>query len=430
MDKFKYILCLLAVALFTSAAIAQEAPKEPKKNSESLEDILKKQSEESLEEIRTRAANQRLLTELEEVAEELEASDAYKEDKVEKAVAELLDGKDKKLSQVSNIKKICDAFAIVDDNFAALYKQLKEAKTQKQLATLSVKIKAQLKSLEDVQEQTYANCVYYWLYSQCLDNYLKDSKADVYKTAIPWKCMEAYRDILFDLRAKISFASVSALRCAEILEKMNRMFYALEMYTFVLKNYSLTMPSDKVKLAQARYDQLAAIYKNPLGALSEMASGVEDRFNKNKVDKATEEDANDIVLLLEDLIKTTEEKQKAKSKRKKQENKNQKQQDSKKDGQKSGSKSGGKQQGSSKGQSKGGKTPSKATNPATKPYLPSGAFKNPGELKSQDDGTSGGAWAKLPPNKREAAKKDIRKRGSKYRDQARDFSRRLSGSNE
>ena len=424
------------ISFCSTAVLAQPVDGEPKKSSETLEDILKKQSNETLEEIQKKAAIERLITEREEVAEELENADGYDECEVEKAVEMLLEGKNDNLTQASNIKAICKAYAMVDANFSALYGQLQKAKSPKELIKLAAKIKPQLKSLAEEQEKTYANTVYYWLYAQCLEKYFSGQKAGKYKTNLPWKLMESYRDILYDLRSKISFASESALRCAEILEKMNRMFYALEMYKFVLENYTLTMNPEQKKLAQMRFDQLDSIYKNPMDSLSGMMTGVKKRFDSAKVDESTQRDAEDIVLLLEDIIKTMEEKQRAK-KKKQQKNQNQKQKQKQK-GHKKGNKKGNKQGKTSKGQKSGSKkpgskqggTPKKATKPAKKPFLPTGAFKAPDELKSQDDNTSGGAWAKLPPNKREAAKKDLKKRGAKYRDQARDFNRRLSSSDE
>ena len=121
-------------------------------------------------------------------------------------------------------------------------------------------------------------------------------------------------------------------------------------------------------------------------------------------------------MILEDLIKTIEEKQAGSASGNQNDKKDQKDKDEQQNQDAGDSQA--------KGDAKGSGRPS---SPAVASALPGGATKRPGELNPIRDSSENGDWAQLPPREQEKLEEATKKvMSERYRDIIRDYFQRIS----
>ncbi|MFP4214619.1 MAG: hypothetical protein ACLFVH_01725 [Phycisphaerae bacterium] len=312
-----------------------------------------------------------------------------------KKVIEALEvlSKDPANTQTDNIQRILRAYSIVDEPFGKAYALIVEARNAKgKVAETKYKESAAvLKKDLNSQKATYLSAAKHFLYAEALAG-----------SGRQWQAIDAYGDLLVNMPDRISFAAEAAVQAANVYEEMGRFYYAMQMYQFTLQNYEVTLPSKTVTRIRSRFEELQAIYKDPLNAIAGKMAEVEDRLASADSGQTTQQREQEVAAILEDLIKTMEEQ------------KQQNQDDSQSQGEGEGEQQQGKgkgegegeQQGKGKGkqgQGKGGKAQGEnPSSPAQSSYLPSGMADRPtARADDRSDVTESGDWATMPPRKRE-----------------------------
>jgi hypothetical protein len=219
----------------------------------------------------------------------------------------------------------------------------------------------------------------------------------------------------------VSFSASAAINCAEACDRLGRGIYAMEWYTFCIKNFALTLDKEQVDAIADKVEKLTDVYRDPLLTVTKMMGDVSERLSKTDGSKATQDKQQEIVLLLEDLIKTTEEKQQK-----------QQGQPDPKPGKKPGEKEeeGEKKDGD---EGKSGDKPSKPsgtqqpTKGANISALPSGGGSRTPRVSEIRDSGDKSIWHELPPREREKLQEAGKKAMSeRYRDINRDYFLRLA----
>jgi tetratricopeptide (TPR) repeat protein len=364
---------------------------------EEIADILDEMSEEELEGLVKMAAAQRLQVERQKVLAGLVQNILYEDDAL-KAATHILTHEPAN-TQADNIERICQAYAAVDDRFSQVWKLYNDGEHQKVVETLGKQLNP-----EDV---SYLSAAMHYIYA----NSLRDLGQQ-------WKAIDAYTQILVNLPDRISFASASAQAAAKLYEEMKRGMYAMEMYVYCLKNYSLTMTTDQVETMLSRYEQLEVIYKDPLAAASSLMAESQKRLARADVGETTQDKQEEVVALLEDLIKTAEEAQRHKQQQQQQRQRQKRQQAGKQ----------GEQKGNDGQQQKQGRQPGHdPSSPMQDSALVPGPLSQPNRLSQTTRGKESGRWADMPPRQREAIENLMKARlGQRRGDQVRDYHRRLA----
>jgi len=392
----------------TPAKTDEPAVKDPAKDTEELEKLLEGVTPEQLEKIIKMAVEQRLKVERDQVKREITDNLLYEPDAVAAAVASL--EKDPANTQRDNIDRICKAFAKADAAFGKAYK-LFEEKNYKDAAEA-------LKKLLNAQQSTYLSAAQHFLYADALA-----------RTDNVWDAVDAYAVVLAEMPDRISLAAASAANSADMMDKKGRRLYALKEYIACLKNYGLTLSKEEYDAIFKKVEDLQKIYRDPLGTAANMMGDVQKRLDAVDSGKETQTKEKEIVALLEDLIKTAEENQKASS---------QSQGQGQKKGQGQCSKCGqkgcnGQCQGQGQGQAQGqsNSPPSgtriKPSSPAMRSALVPGAVERPSKLSAKYEGSEVGDWAELPPRERERLQAIGKKLMSdRYRDAIGEYRTRLA----
>jgi len=352
-------------------------------------------SAEQVAELLARAAAARLKLERDVAASEIKGDLLYEEQA--KAAAIRLLQEDAANTQQDNIKRICDAFAAVDEEFAEGYKLFKEGKHDQAAKST--------KELLDPQSATYFSAACHYLYAESL-----------FKLGSHEDAVEAYGTVLALMPDRISFASASAARSAEAYEKMNRFYYAAEIYSYCIQNYGLTMSDAELSRIAERLKYLQGIYEDPLGSVAQRMGQVRSSLEKLDSGPKTRDTQGEIVAILEDLIKTAEEKQQqsggGQGQRKQPKQSSQKSQSDK--------------QAQAKGR-QGGLAQGRPTSPAQRGFLPGGIAARPKDLANVRPTEGADDWSKLPPSKRDEIEKATQRLlPERYRQLIRDYRKELS----
>lgn len=432
---------LLAVAMLAVPAWSQELPPtttapsvsptgdaatEPAKETTAEEDltkVLENMTPEQLQELIKQSAKMRLTAERKQVVAEIEASLTIDPAHKGGAVKEL-DGAEN--TQKDNIDRICKAFAKTDERFGAAYKLYKDNKFTEAAEAL--------KKIANVKEVNYFGATKSYLLGDALmraglpDLGNADAKKDLAARTTIWEAVDTYVDMLENMPDRVSFSASAAINCADAYEKLGRGIYAMEMYTFCVKNFALTLDKAQVDVIAEKVDKLTNIYQDPMLTISKMMGDVADRLDKTDSGKTTQGKQGEIVMILKDLIATIEEKQNAQSKP---QPKPQRGERKPGEGQGQGQGEGeGQGQGQGQGKSpKGGKPngTNKPSSGANVSALPGGGGGRNTRVSSVNSGKEANDWAEMAPREREKIQEASKKvMSEKYRDIVRDYYLRLA----
>ena len=405
-----------AALLLSSPAMAQDVPADDEANAlptpkttaaeltdEELAGVLEQLSPEQVTELIDQAVQRRLAVERKQVAEEIRQNILYDEETVAKAEKALdAPSASKTGTRAENIQRICQAYAAVDDAFAVALRHYEK----KEYAVAA----EALKELAAPESSTYRSAAAHFLLGDAL-----------VKSGKKFKGTEVWGELLVNQPDRISFAAEAAMRSAKAYESMRRGMYALEMYTYCLNNYSLSLEKDEAEGVYKRSQELRSQYTDPIKTVTTMMADLEGRLDRAQTGKPTQEKHEELVALLEDLIQTAEERQRQKDQQN-QQNQNQ-QQGKRKGGQKKGA---GQQQQQQQAQ---GRNPSgkPSGTGAKKSALVPGPVSKPNLLARQQTGSDAGKWAELPAREREQIRELMQQRlGQRRGQQVRDYHRRLA----
>jgi len=359
-----------------------------------------------LEKLIQRAEQVRLSDERKKVVEELRDNMLYDPDAVAKAVAAL--EKDPRNTQADNVERICKALAAVDRKFAQPYRLYAEGK-YKDAAQAA-------KDIRDAKQTNYLSAAVHLLQADALGKHAEElaKDADKAKTAtlVYHLAAEAYAELLETMPERISFGVAASLKAAQTYEQMDRYYYAMGMYGLCLKHYGLTLSADEFERIRLKLEQWQETYKKPLFSIAGKMGEVEKRLRGSDSGQQTQKKGREVVLLLEDLIKTIEENQGG-------------------GGQEQGR---GQRKGCRECQGKSGQCKScgskggpasgtgQPTSPATSSRLVTGHVQRPGKLSAVRPTEESGEWAKLPPRQRQQLEQIMKRAMSeRNRDQIRDY---------
>ncbi len=287
----------------------------------------------------------------------------------------------------ANLDCICRAFALVDGRFQAMLN-----------AYDSGQYNASIKAPVPFDgESTYLAAATRYVKYRAL------AKSGRY-----WQAAEKCRDIIIDAPEKISFAAEASLSAAELYRKHGRGLYALEMYMFCLRNYSIALKKKEFEAMVKKVNALSNIYHDPLGSVAQRMGRAADKISHGKTGKETLDAQKEAVAILEDLIKYVEEKPSGGSSPKSSSGKNK-------------NKNSKGREGTAKVKSppSGTDTPS---SPAEWSTLVPGPVRRPSGLSEIRPMTESGDWASLPPRKRQEISAAMKKIISEhYRRMIRDY---------
>lgn len=380
-----------------------DAPGVDTETAEDYSDLFDDLSTEELERLVKTAARRRLRIEREMFIDELEQEELFERSVVAKAAKQVTDSP--KNTRADNIERICAAAALVDDIFGSAYALYREGAYGKAAD--------ELKEFINVQDTTYLSAAMQFIYARSL---LKAGKKH--------EAVDVYRSILINLPDRVSFAAASAKEAAEAYREMGRGSLALEMYSYYLKNYNLTMSEKEVVAVWDEVERLKKIYSDPMKSLTRMMGEVHGRLEKKDAGEQTIQKEAQVVALLEDLIKSAEERQGGGQG---QQNQNQK-------GNKKGAGKGkGKGKGKAAGEADGGRKgdPSgKRNNPTTgakASALVPGEVSRPTRMSEKFEGNDAGKWADLPPRQREKVREMLKRNmGGRWGGLIREYHSRIS----
>jgi len=369
-------------------------------------EVLDGMSPEDLQKLIQQAIQARLKMERAQVSAEIRRGLLYDGDDIDAAVALLKDNPAN--TQKDNIERTLKAFAKVDARFAKAFRLFVGGKGAEAAEAAKRTINAQS------QESTYFSAAKHYLLAKSL---VKDEKFD--------DAIDAYNEILTIMPDRISFAAAAACDAAAVYEKLGRFKLAMDMYTFAMQNYGLTMDDASLNVVVAKIEEYAEIYKDPMNTVATWMGDVQERLAAVDSGTDTQKKQGEIIALLEDLIKSAEEQQQQ------QEQQEQKEQDKKKKPCESCGKKGcggqcqGKGKGKGKGKgSKGGQNPTK---PMEHSMVVPGAVKRPGDGNPVRPTTGGDDWSNLPPRERDRIEQ-LRKQlmPERHRGIIRDYNTRMA----
>jgi hypothetical protein len=368
-----------------------------------IKDLGENMTREQYEALVKKANENRLKAERKLAAAEINSG--FEDPTIAEDAAAQLD-KDAKNTQQDNIERICQAFAKVDTKFGELWK-LYNAKKYKEAVALG-------KSLvpPNNTQSTYLMAAKAFVCSEALE-----AAGGDYNEAA-----DAYTDLVTNMTDRISFAAEAVMRLSQLYEKNGRNIYAMQTYSFLLKNYGLTMDAKSFDEIIAKVKKLQEAYGDPMGTVAKMMSEVKERLAKVDSGKETQTTEKSIIAMLDDLIKTEEDKASQQS---------QSQSNAKKQGQKAGQKPG-------EGEPKEGEGKSKLPNskPIKKPGkngAPKSVLRVGGDpthgdkISDTHSGKEKGDWSTLPPEEIEKLKELCRLRvNERYRDVIIDYHRSIA----
>ena len=207
---------------------------------------------------------------------------------------------------------------------------------------------------------------------------------------------QAYMDLVADMPERVSFASTAAMKGAKVYEDLGRLLMAMQVYAFTLSNYGLTLSQKDCDDILKKVEAWEAIYKDPFKHIAGQMDEVKKNLAATDSGKQTQAKEGEIVMVLEDLIKTEEEKQKGGGQGKP-DNKGKKpgeDQDPSTSSSPGGKKPGGTKPGPPSGTNK-------PSSPAQLSAVVPGAVQRPEKFADPRTMTGSGEWSELPPRERE-----------------------------
>ncbi len=209
----------------------------------------------------------------------------------ERAVGNLNDRP--KNTQQDNIDRICRAFAQADPDFAKLYKLYSAGKFKDAVALGKAMVNDQSSFLQTAKGYIYCRS-------------LEALPGGSYEEA-----GDAYIDLVSHSRTRISFAADAVARLAELYERNGRNIYAMESWALLLQDYGLTLEPARFDALVAKVKDLQSQYADPLGTVAAMMSKVKERLARIDSGQGTQATQRRIVAMLNDLIRTEEDKDRA-----------------------------------------------------------------------------------------------------------------------
>jgi tetratricopeptide (TPR) repeat protein len=373
----------------TGGSAATAPASEP--TDEEFRDMIQSLTPEQLEELIARAMKARLKVERDGVAREIGDNMMYMDEGKDAALTALRDSPAD--TQQDNIDRICKAFARVDRHFARPYKLFTEGKY--------AEASAAFKDIVDLQQSTFLSAAKVYMQALSLE-----------KTGKNYDAVDAYGELMASMPDRISFASAASLNSAQLYEKMGRMLYAMQMYSFCLKNYGLTLEAKQREDIRARLEELIDLYQDPMKSVSSKMGSVGKRLDKVDSGKETQKEQKEIVMLLEDMIKTIEEQQQSGSSS----SSGKQQQGKKSEGQQPGEQQPGDPQGTQGNPTKG----------AERSVVVPGPVARPTNQKAIHPSNSPD-WSAMPPREREKLEQAMKAAvPDMYRDIISDYRTRLA----
>ena len=283
-------------------------------------------------------------------------------------------------TQKDNFARILAAFAIVDKRFAKAYKLFHAKKYPE--AVVAAQRSFNMKKVDC----TYLSAAKVYLLAAAME-----------KSGKHYKAIGVFDHILEYMPDRVSIATAAAIRIPIAFEKKGRWGMALRGYKICLLNYGMMLPNAQAKEMISKIIKYEKVYKDPFGTLTNWIGVTQRRLAAVDSGKQTRNMQKEIVTLLEDIIKTAEEKsQKPPQKAKKQ---------------KKGEKKGGKPKpGKNKGKKKGKPKPKKSQKGMQESILTSAS--DPGGKLAESGGRSKvrtGEWAELPPRQKQKIEQIRRK---------------------
>jgi len=279
-------------------------------------------------------------------------------------------------TQADNIDRIVRAYAKLDRKLGEVYKLYTEKKY----------VEAAARATPLVNEQsTYLNAVAAYLRAVCLEQ-----AGDVDEAG------DAYALVLSKIYDRVSFACESSIRMAKMFEDNGRGLYAMQAYTYLLKNYSLTLDIETIEAILVKLEKMTATYGDPLGTVAKLMGDVKERLYVADSGDETRDKQREIVLLLDDLIRIAQD-----CENQGQPDPNQKPQSKPCEGEGKCEGCGEcKGQGDKPGESSGKKPTPNPSKPAADSTLRGGDTTRVGRLSGEYKPSDNGDWASLPPEKR------------------------------
>ena len=402
-------LLVTAVALAAGTAYGQEtvAPLEPIQPveaeaeagpettaAEELEAFLRELSPEDLQALIDQHNARRMVLEREHVVAELRRGLLYDPEQIDEASAMLEVAE--AATRVENVNLIIQAMAMVDDLFAKARDLLAEG----QAAEAAAIVKKQL----DPNDRSFLSATKHLVYGNALR-----ANGQVHDA------VEAYRQILKLMPDRISVAASAAVSAGDTYDEAGRMMYAMDMYTFCLDNYGLALTPEETQRISDRLGQLKEIFGDPLTSVADMMADVGARLEGADSGDETQATQDEIVAVLEDLIKTLEERQQSGG----------------------GSGSGGsdrnrqrqqrQDQANSEDVNDGARNQGRPRRHAEDSRLVPGELPEAMELASVHDTEESGDWSQLPPRKQEEIQEIMRQGVSgRYQQLVADYHRWLA----
>lgn len=312
-------------------------------------------------------------------------------------------------TQQDNIERICKAYAKIDRKFGNLYKLYAAKQYAKGVSAGKELVNT---------ESTFLSAARAYIYARCLQE-AKPHEEDA---------ADAYSDLLENMYDRISFASEAAMRRAALYEELGRGGYAMQAYAFVLKNYGLTLDQKEFDTIYDKIKKLQEKYGDPLGTIAKMMGDVKERLAKSDSGDQTRQTQKEIVVMLNDLIKTAEDQQSQGSGEGKPTPKKKKPSDGKPCEKCGSGQCDGQCNGKGKGLGKGTNNPS---SPATESGLRGGDTTRATKLAGIHSSKENGDWSSMPPEKKEQLE-TLRNRlvGERHREIISEYKRRIAEGDE
>ncbi|MHC4562405.1 MAG: hypothetical protein ACYS8X_06495 [Planctomycetota bacterium] len=388
----KLVAVALVLAVCGSAASTQDAAGDPAADEELLR-LLQQLDPDQLAKLIAEANAQRLAVEREQAIAEIRQGLLYDPDQIDEA-AKLLESRPARTRDES-ILRINQALDMVDQRFAEARRLLAGNKPGEAAVAA--------KKLLDPHQATVVSAAQHLLYADALQQARQFEEA-----------AEAYGDILKAMPERISFAAAAALRAGASYDRAGRGIYARDMYDYCLTNYALAIEEHEFEQVATRLAELEAIYSDPMAAVAGMMGEARQKLESADSGRQTQQAQREAAAILEDLIRTLEEKNQQNSSNS---------QSSQRQRQTKDSSSSSEQEQPTTGPS-GGDRP---TSPMENSRLVPGKLPEPSRLATVHDSDESGDWASLPPRKREAIQQIMRKTMSdRYRWIVSDYHRRLA----
>ena len=344
---------------------------------------------EELEKLIRKADSIRLSDERQKVVDAIR-SDLVYEDSSKDAAENLLSGATPN-TQADNIDRILKAYARADTRFGKAYQLMQDGK-YKECAEAA-------KQMLDESQTNYLSAAKYYLYADALAKAaVEAAKAGQIKAGSKafLDAADAYLELVRLMPERISFAAAATLKAAKTFEDGARYINAMKVYAFALKNYGLTLTGDERDAILKKVEAWQDIFKDPMKYLSGEMGDVEKRLSSIDTGKSTQEKQQQIVRVLEDLIKTIEEAQQQGSSGSNPSNRDKKPGD--KPGEQPGDKPGDKPGKGKSGKPSGTDQPS---SPARDSFLPGGSTERPPKLGNVFTAKESDDWSKLPAEERQ-----------------------------